>query len=117
MPFTSQTKLWILAKVTFHHFLVQIFVTVTKDLNSWCPRERARLDRILKMKTVRMTALMAFCFTICQVAKVLPYMEGGDNHVMMKVPMAVLYLVAWQDPAKPSEHLNPIVVEVCQAVR
>ena len=30
-------------------------------------RERARLDRILKMKTVRMTALMAFCFTICQV--------------------------------------------------
>ena len=40
-----------------------------------------------------------------------------DDHIMMKVPMAVLYLVAWQDPAKPSEHLNPIVVEVCQAVR
>ena len=36
------------------------------------------------------------------------------NH---KVPMAVLYLVAWQDTAKPSTHLNPVVVEVCQAVR
>ena len=31
--------------------------------------------------------------------------------------MAVLYLVAWQDTAKPSTHLNPVVVEVCQAVR
>jgi hypothetical protein len=30
-------------------------------------KEKARLERILKMKTVRMTALMAFCFTICQV--------------------------------------------------
>ena len=34
-----------------------------------------------------------------------------------KVPMAVLYLVAWQDTDQPSKHLNPIVVEVCQAVR
>ena len=30
--------------------------------------------------------------------------------------MAVLYLVAWQDTAKPSTHLNPVVVEVCQAL-
>ena len=31
--------------------------------------------------------------------------------------MAVLYLVAWQDTEQPSKHLNPILVEVCQAVR
>ena len=47
----------------FFFFLHQ----VCSQLNCVRSRERARLDRILKMKTVRMTALMAFCFTICQV--------------------------------------------------
>ena len=47
----------------FFFFLHQ----VCSQLNCVRTRERARLDRILKMKTVRMTALMAFCFTICQV--------------------------------------------------
>ena len=29
--------------------------------------ERANFDRIVKMKTVRMTAITAFCFVVCQV--------------------------------------------------
>ena len=29
--------------------------------------ERANFDRIVKMKTVRMTAITAFCFVLCQV--------------------------------------------------
>ena len=33
--------------------------------------ERANFDRIVKMKTVRMTAITAFCFVLCQVSAVL----------------------------------------------
>ena len=30
-------------------------------------REKARFDRIVKMKTVRMTVITAFCLVVCQV--------------------------------------------------
>ena len=36
--------------------------------------------------------------------------------VPMQVPMAALYLVAWQDTDKAAV-LPPVVVELCQAVR
>ena len=60
--YTSITILWLLSTNDAQNLL-----SPRSDLKPLLNRERARLDRILKMKTVRMTALMAFCFTICQV--------------------------------------------------
>ena len=47
----------------------------------------------MKMKTVRLTAIMAFCFTICQ------------------IPAATLYMIAWESPHQLAS-LSPVPVEV-----
>merc|ERR1719347_450536 len=62
-------------------------------------RERARLGRILKMKTVRMTLVMAFCFTVCQ------------------IPGATIYIVAWRQGQGNNVTLPPLLVEVCPGIR
>ena len=52
----------------------------------------------MKMKTVRMTAVMAFCFVICQ------------------IPGATMYIVAWTSKDSMS-CVPPLLVDICMAMR
>ena len=57
-------------------------------------REKAKIEQIMKMKTVRITAIMAFCFTIYQVTPV-HFEIGICIEYLKKIPAATLYIIAW----------------------
>ena len=71
----------------FRLFIYKLNLKVTNiKVHEGCQvtrRERAKFDRIVKMKTVRMTVITAFSFVICQVNKIQywQYQVGQKKYV------------------------------------
>ena len=78
-------------------------------------REKAKIEQIMKMKTVRMTAIMAFCFTICQVLST-NFDIGISIEYLNKIPAATLYIIAWESSGQ-KVNISPIMVEMIMALR
>ena len=74
-------------------------------------REKAKMEQMMKMKTVRMTVMMALCFTICQV--LLISLMSSNNPA--KIPAATLYFLAWQRSGQMK--VSPTMVETMMALR
>ena len=82
-------------------------------------REKYRLtDKVLKMKTVRMTVFTALAFLLCQVMiSVSP--AGWRYFSHHQVPSSILWLIAWETSSGrgPELELNPVLIEVAMATR
>ena len=75
--------------------------------------DRARLDTLVKMKTVRLTVFTAFGFLLCQVnISVIIRLN-----ILSQIPSSVLWLLAWQSDRREDLDLSPVLIEVSMATR
>ena len=83
-------------------------------------REKDRLEKLLKMKTVRMTVITAFGFLLCQV---IISVRQPQISVSSQVPSSILWLIAWENRSVRGEEeeedleLSPVLIEVSMAGR
>ena len=77
-------------------------------------RDKARLDRLVKMKTVRRTVFTALGFLLCQVLK--PFLSV-QTFSDSQIPTSIIWLIAWDSSSKDELNINPILIEVFMATR
>ena len=79
-------------------------------------REKDKLEKLLKMRTVRMTVITAFGFLLCQV---IISVRQPQISLSSQVPSSILWLIAWQSSSGSPENfqLNPVLIEVSMASR
>ena len=75
--------------------------------------EKAKIERIMKMKTVRMTVVMALSFVICQVK---PQGQHSNRQIIFQIPAATLYLVAWNS-RRGLSCVPSLLIDLCMALR